>query len=122
MPPRILYVEDNRLLLQTIRETFELEGWRVDVCHDGINALARIRSAEAYDLLLIDNDLPGVRGMELTRQARRLAHRARTPILIISASDVELEARCAGADGFLSKPGDIPSIIQIITRLLARRD
>lgn len=120
MPTRILYVEDNRLLLQTIRETFEMEGWRVDVCHDGINALARIRSAEAYDLLLIDNDLPGVKGLELTRQARLLPHRATTPIVIISATDVELEARLAGADAFLSKPGDIPSIIQIITQLLER--
>lgn len=120
MPPTILYVEDNRLLMQTVKETFELEGWSVDDCHDGITALAKIRSAEPYDLLLIDNDLPGVKGLELTRQARLLSHREATPIVIISASELEDESRLAGADGFLKKPDDIPAMIGIISRLLER--
>jgi DNA-binding response OmpR family regulator len=43
------------------------------------------------DLLILDNELPGVNGIELTRRARALAHRQRTPIIMLSASDVEAE-------------------------------
>lgn len=119
----ILLVDDNRLLLLTLKDTLELEGWRIDSCRDGLDALAKIESQEHYDLLVLDNDLPGVAGLELARRARDIKHRKRTPIIIISAEAIEREARRAGADCFLSKPEGINLITEAVKRLLeARRD
>ncbi|HZG50823.1 MAG TPA: response regulator [Pyrinomonadaceae bacterium] len=114
----ILYVEDDELLRLTVQDTLELEGWRVESCGDGLAALARIESAERYDLLLFDNELPGASGIELLRHARMLPYRQHTSIVIISATDTEHEARRAGADAFLNKPDDINQLVSTIARLL----
>jgi len=68
----ILYVEDNELVRRAVEETLDLEGWAVKACVDGMAALKRIESKEHFDLLLLDNELPGVSGVELVRRARAL--------------------------------------------------
>ncbi|HEY9403577.1 MAG TPA: response regulator [Pyrinomonadaceae bacterium] len=115
---RILYVEDDELLRVTVQDTLELEGWRLESCGDGLAALSLLESAQRYDLLLFDNDLPGVSGLELLRHARMLPYRQRTPIVIISATDCAREAHRAGADAFLKKPDDINQLASTIARLL----
>ncbi|MGI8654577.1 MAG: response regulator [Pyrinomonadaceae bacterium] len=119
MPHTILYVEDNLILRHTIKETLELEGWRVDACEDGTTALEKLKSDNHYDLLLLDNDLPGVGGLELIRHSGRLIHRRHMPVVMISAGEVEREARDAGAHEFLRKPDGIYEIVETISRLLA---
>jgi two-component system chemotaxis response regulator CheY len=115
----ILYVEDNELVLHGVKDTLELEdGWRVDACTDGAAALAKLESSAHYDLLLFDNELPGVDGLTLIRRARELPHRRHTPIAMLSASRIEAEARRAGADEFLRKPDDIMNITEHVRRLL----
>ncbi len=93
----------------------------VDAFDEGVAALAQIESSVHYDLMILDNELPGVGGIELIRRARALAHRQRTPIIMLSASDVERDARRAGASAFLRKPQEIPALAETIARLLARR-
>jgi CheY-like chemotaxis protein len=119
-PITILCVEDNKLVLGAVKEMLELEGWGVEVCEDGRTALAKIKSAEHYDLIITDNELPGMRGLDLIRQARRLIHRQRTPIIILSANEVEREATRAGANVSLRKPEDIKVITETVAGLLAR--
>jgi CheY-like chemotaxis protein len=119
-PATILCVEDNTLLLYAIKETLELEGWLVEVCEDGSTALAQLESGESYQLIITDNDLPGVSGLELIRHARRLAHRRLTPIIMLSATACQAEAHSAGADHFLRKPEDIYLVVETAHRLLAR--
>jgi DNA-binding response OmpR family regulator len=119
-PATILCVEDNQLLLGAVKETLELEGWRVEVCEDGATALAQLESVEPYDLIITDNELPKVSGLELIRQARRLSHRRATPIIMLSATADQAEARRAGADAFLRKPEDISIVAETVQRLLAR--
>ena len=118
-PPTILCVEDNKLILGALKETLELEGWHVAVCRDGITALAQINTHEHYDLILLDHDLPGVSGLELLHHARSLLHRRLTPIIMCSASNIEREARRAGADAFLRKPEGVKAITETVARLLA---
>lgn len=118
-PVSILFVEDNRVVADAIRDTLEFEGWRVEACHDGTSALARVEGADHFDLFLLDEDLPGMSGLEITRLARGLAHRSATPIVVISATDCKAAARAAGADTFLRKPQDVLAIVPTITRLLA---
>lgn len=117
-PASILHVEDNKLVAHTVRDSLESRGWVVDSCAEGITALSKIAGGGRYDLLLLDNDLPGVDGLELLRQARKLPHRRRTPVVIFSARDCETEAWRAGADAFLRKPEDLLALEDTIARLL----
>jgi CheY-like chemotaxis protein len=117
-PFTILFAEDNRVVADAIRDTLEFEGWRVRACLDGAEALGMIEGGERFDLLLLDEDLPGVSGLELTRRARSLPHRSETPVIIISATDRHAASREAGADEFLKKPQDILALVPTITRLL----
>ncbi|HYH86734.1 MAG TPA: response regulator [Pyrinomonadaceae bacterium] len=118
LPVSILFVEDNRVVAEAVRETLELEGWSVESCSDGSTALRRIKGREHFDLFLFDNDLPGVHGIELIRRARQLPHRMHTPIIMFSASDLAREAHGAGADVFLKKPNDVKALVGTINRLL----
>ena len=61
-------------------------------------------------------------GLELAGRARALVHRARTPIVILSATPIGLAARKAGADVFLQKPQDVSSLVETIDRLLCSRE
>jgi CheY-like chemotaxis protein len=117
--PLILFAEDNEAVRLALKETLELEGWRVEACADGRAALALLEGEGNYDLLLFDDEMPGVSGLELTRRARGLAHRRRTPVVVVSASEVGAEASRAGADAFLRKPDDMRSVAATVARLLA---
>jgi two-component system chemotaxis response regulator CheY len=118
MPLTILYVEDNQLVAQAVRDLLEGEGWRVEWCSDGNAAMNRLAGGVRYDLLLLDNDLPGASGMELARYARSLPAYRGTPIIMLSADDREGEARVAGADLFLRKPDDIHALAEVVRRLI----
>lgn len=115
---RILHVEDDSVVANIMNETLALEGWEVEICADGIAAMVKIISHTHYDLLLLDYDLPGVNGVQLVQQTRKLAHRATIPIIILSATLDETAAREAGADASLRKPQDISAVAETVTRLL----
>ena len=114
----ILYAEDYDLVLFTVKQLFELEGWQVDICRDGTAALEKLESTENYDIIVLDCELPGVHGVELLRRAREIPERRATPILMFTASDCERAARGAGVNEFLKKPGGIKDLVQTIERLL----
>ncbi|HZH91039.1 MAG TPA: response regulator [Pyrinomonadaceae bacterium] len=118
MPLTILHVEDHKVVADAVEETLELEGWRVVSCGDGAVAVRRLASDARYDLLMFDNHLPNVNGLELVRYARGLEHRMQTPIIMLSASECSRDARLAGANEFLRKPQDICKIVGTIKRLL----
>jgi CheY-like chemotaxis protein len=120
MPLTILYAEDHAAVRLAVKETLEREGWRVEACADGAAALAKLESGESYALLIFDNVLPGLSGLELTRRARSLAHRRHTPVVIASASEVRAEALSAGADVYLRKPQDVGLLIGTVKSLVGR--
>jgi two-component system chemotaxis response regulator CheY len=117
----ILHVEDNQAVAVAVRDTLEEEGWAVRHCADGADARREIASDTHYDLLLLDNELPGASGIELVRRARSLPRRRRTPIIMLSASDCEADARRAGANVFLRKPRDVERLVETVARLLAEK-
>jgi DNA-binding response OmpR family regulator len=116
--PHILFVEDSQFVADAIKETLEGEGWRVEMCADGYVAWLLIRSEARYDLIILDNELPNVSGLELTCRARELPHRKGTPIIMLCASEGVRDALLAGADTFLRKPQDMGKIIDTVARLL----
>lgn len=115
----ILHVEDHKVIADAVKETLELEGWRVVTCTDGARAIRRMASQSRYGLLIFDNHLPNINGLELVRYARQLPHRQSTPIIMLSASEIEAEARSAGVDIFLRKPQDIGRLTAVVSRLLS---
>ena len=117
----ILYVEDYKLLLLHVKDVLEEQGWQVETCQDGVRALEMIESASLYDVLILDLSLPGMSGLELVRRARRLTHRRRTPIIMLSADYAASAARQAGADVFLKKPEEVHAIVQTVTWLTGVR-
>jgi two-component system chemotaxis response regulator CheY len=117
----VLHVEDDALVAEGVRMSLTGEGWSVETCGDGAGALERLRSAGRYDVLIFDNNLPDTDGVELIRRTRALAHRQQTPIIVLSADDVEAQARRAGANSFLQKPAGVASVVETVARLLARK-
>jgi CheY-like chemotaxis protein len=116
---RVLHMEDDETIAGIAKEMLEAQGWEVQTCDDGKAALEHITGQAHYDFLLFDADVPGINGLELVHRARRLEHRARTPIGVLSASPVEADAREASADVFLRKPQDIGLLAETISRLLS---
>lgn len=118
MPLTILLVEDYEPVRQSVKETLEWEGWRVETCVDGFVASLLIKSEARYDLLLLDNELPNISGLELTRRARGLPHRKETPIIMLSATDSHREAYQAGVNVFLKKPEGVKSLVESVNSLI----
>jgi two-component system phosphate regulon response regulator PhoB len=116
----ILYAEHAPLVADAVRETLEAEGWRVEVCARGDEALGRLQSGARFDLIILDFLLPGLDGLEVARRARALPRALRTPIIIFTDSEVERDARRAGVDAYLRKPRGVYSLARTAAGLLAR--
>jgi DNA-binding response OmpR family regulator len=118
-PATVLHVEDSKIVADTVRDALEMEGFSVVTCVSGAVALRVLEGKEHFDLLLLDNDLPHVSGVELIRRVRQLPHRRRTPVIMLSAGDVETDAWKAGVSAFLRKPHDIGNLALMVKRLLS---
>jgi DNA-binding response OmpR family regulator len=116
----ILHVEDNDHIARVVDEMFATDEWLIELCTDGDSALRTLTSSDHYDVLLVDNDLPGLSGLDLVQRARKITHRRRTPIVMLSSSDCEKEAWAAGVDAFLRKPEQISELPSTIARLLQK--
>ncbi|HLL76508.1 MAG TPA: response regulator [Pyrinomonadaceae bacterium] len=124
-PPLVLYAEDNRLVAAPVRDVLELAGCRVEHCANGVTALALLRSAGArgvrYDLIVLDNELPELAGLEVARAARAIKECRRTPIILVALEDCTDEARRVGASEFLRKPHNLLTLADAVRRLLKAR-
>jgi len=119
--PRILVAEDNPINQEVIRGFLKLRGWRCQIAPDGAAAVDAVRR-EAFDLILMDVQMPGVDGFEATRQIRALdAPTCETPILALTANAMRGDDRrclAAGMDGYASKPINKADFFAEIDRLL----
>jgi two-component system OmpR family response regulator len=116
---RVLVVEDEVGLAETIREGLAPEGFTVDLAHDGVDGLwlASERPHGGYDAVVLDIMLPKLNGYEVCRQLRQ--REVWTPILMLTAKDGDYDQADAfdlGADDYLIKPF---SFVVLIARLRA---
>ncbi len=118
---RLLVVEDEEKLCASIAEGLRADGYEVDTCRDGLEAL-ELASVEGYDLILLDLNLPGVDGMEVLRQLRR--EKIETGILILSARGQirdKVDGLDAGANDYLTKPFHFEELEARVRSLTRRR-
>ena len=114
----ILHVGNPKLASKLVGEIAAPEELRVEVCADGDGALRKLTSNDHYDLMVIDNELSGLSGLELVQRARKITHRRRTPIVMLSGGDYETQAWRAGVDAFLKKPEEVDELASTVARLL----
>lgn len=117
---RILVVEDEIDLCDTIAEGLQIDGYAVDTCYDGKEAYELI-ATEAYDLVVLDLNLPGMDGIDILTEVRK--QNKEVKVLILSArgsvSDKVLGLD-TGANDYLAKPFDFEELEARIRSLLRR--
>ena len=109
-PMVVLVVDDDPAVLQTVTDTLESLGATVEQAGGGLEALGmiehKLQSGKGYNVIIVDWKMPEIDGLETIRRIRSEID-ASVPILLISAydwSDIEDEAKAAGASGFVTKP------------------
>ena len=117
----MLVVEDEKKTASFIRKALQAEGFAVDVCRNGNDALAAAKTTP-FDGIVLDIMLPGRDGLSVLRQLRESGNR--TPVLLLSARgevNERIEGLNAGADDYLPKPFVIAELVARI-RALGRRN
>ena len=118
---KILIIEDEKLLADSLKTMLEKKGFSVETVYDGETG-AEYAVTGVYDLLILDVMMPGMDGYQVARQVR--SSRCGTPILMLTAKS-ELEDRIeglnAGADYYLTKPFDARELLACVNALLRRQ-
>jgi DNA-binding response OmpR family regulator len=118
---KILIVEDEKILADSLRNLLEGKGFQVEIAYDGETG-AEYAMLGVYDLLILDVMMPNMNGYQVARQVR--TRRCTTPILMLTAKS-ELQDRIdglnAGADYYLTKPFDSRELLACINALLRRQ-
>jgi excisionase family DNA binding protein len=109
--PRILVVDDESSIRDLLAKTLALAEYDVDTAADGRSALERLR-LYPYDLLIADLKMPGIDGLNVIREAKRL--KSDLPVIIITGYSTEtaaIEAVNLGVSGYLTKPFRVPQVL-----------
>jgi two-component system response regulator MprA len=118
---RVLVVDDERAVRDSLRRALELEGYEVELAADGAEALYRLESNGQPDAVILDVLMPGVDGLEVSRRLRSKGNAV--PILMLTAR-TEVESRVAGldagADDYLAKPFALEELLARLRALLRR--
>ena len=116
--PHVLVVDDEASIRELLSKTLALAEYNVDVAVDGASALERIR-AVAFDLLITDLKMPGMDGLTLIRESKRI--RPDLPAIIITGFSTEstaIEAVNLGVAGYLTKPFRVPQVLAAASKAL----
>jgi DNA-binding response OmpR family regulator len=118
---RVLVAEDARSLAEVIAEGLRDQGMAVDVANDGLEAVAKL-DLNAYDVLVLDRDLPGIHGDTICQMIT--GRDDRVMVLMLTAADApgdRVSGLVLGADDYLAKPFHFPELVLRIHALARRR-
>jgi len=122
MPTRLLVVDDDRAVRESLRRALTLEGYEVELAEDGADGLARIAGATP-DAIVLDVAMPVVDGLEMCRRLRHDG--SMVPVLMLTARESVTERVAgldAGADDYLAKPFALEELLARLRALLRRTD
>jgi DNA-binding NtrC family response regulator len=108
---RILVIDDERSIRNTLKDILEYEKYEVDLAEDGIKALDKIKTAE-YDIILCDIKMPGMDGIEVLEELAEM--KPDTPVVMISGHgniDTAVESIKKGAFDYIEKPLDLNRLL-----------
>lgn len=117
---RILLIEDDKNLCDTLKYQLEREGILVDACTDGLDGLHCMKE-DAHDMVLLDRMLPTMNGLQVLRRAREA--QIKTPVIMITALGElydKVEGLDSGADDYIVKPFEFPELLARIHSLSRR--
>jgi len=119
---KVLVVDDERAVRESLRRALELEGYEIELAEDGRAALSRLETEEGQpDAVILDVLMPGVDGLDVCRRLRRTG--IKVPVLMLTARD-EVESRVAGldagADDYVTKPFALEELLARLRALLRR--
>jgi two-component system, OmpR family, response regulator MprA len=118
---KILVVDDERAVRESLRRALELEGYEIELAADGNEALYRLEGDAEPDAVILDVLMPGLDGLEVCKRLRRTG--SRLPVLMLTARD-EVENRVAGldagADDYVTKPFALEELLARLRALLRR--
>jgi two-component system, OmpR family, response regulator MprA len=120
---KILVVDDERAVRESLRRALELEGYEIELASDGQEALVRLAAngATQPDAVILDVLMPGVDGLEVCRRIRRAGNSV--PVLMLTARDAvenRVSGLDAGADDYVTKPFALEELLARVRALLRR--
>jgi len=117
---RVLVIEDDREMAETVAAGLRRTGLAVDVALDGPGGLERALVSD-YDVIVLDRDLPGMHGDEVCTRLVAAGSRGRVLMLTAAAATEDLvDGLSLGADDYLAKPFDFPVLVARISALVRR--
>ena len=121
---RILVADDEIHIRTLLKITLEMSGYEVDVAADGQEALEKI-DAQPPDLILLDIKMPRLNGWQVCERVKSDESTKRIPIIMITAfgqKEARQRSMELGADEFIAKPFETPSLLELVKKLLNNRE
>jgi two-component system response regulator MprA len=118
---RILVVDDERAVRDSLRRALELEGYEIELAGDGREALYRLGSDVQPDAVILDVLMPGLDGLEVCKRIRATGNAV--PVLMLTARDAvenRVEGLDAGADDYVTKPFALEELLARVRALIRR--
>jgi CheY-like chemotaxis protein len=116
---RILIADDNESVRVLMTSVLESRGYNVTVTCDGVQALQELDEGSSPDLMLLDIEMPGLDGCEVCSRVKSRPDTRGIPVVLVSGlCDTADRASKAGADGFVSKPFSLDTLLTEVRRRL----
>ena len=118
----IMIVDDSPTMLASIESILSANNFSVEAAESGENACKMLTGGSKPDLIITDLNMPGMNGIELIGEIRKMPRCRFTPILMLtteSKQDLRAKAKEVGATGWIVKPVDRNSLMQVVNQVLA---
>jgi two-component system chemotaxis response regulator CheY len=116
----VFLVDDSPTMLAAMSGVLDRAGLAVEKARDGQEALVKLRAAPPLRLMIVDYHMPGMNGVELIREVRKLPAYRFLPILVLTTETEQGkrdQARAAGATGWLVKPVPPDKLLQVVQQV-----